>query len=151
MPHFEAILTLYNSPQSFCGMCFSLNLNKSSSYLSLFLSLNSFRDETSRTWAILSPETRFHGFQMGSRPSHMCSSPKLGFGWLKVPTPGFKSQAGVCLGLSPSTWVQVPVWDKWFQKQWQTLFSWAPKSLWTLTAAKKLKDACSLEENLWQT
>ena len=29
-------------------------------------------------------------------------------------------------------------------KQWQTLFSWAPKSLWTVTAAMKLKDACSL-------
>ena len=36
-------------------------------------------------------------------------------------------------------------------KQWQTLFSWAPKSLWTVTAAMKLKDACSLEEKLWQT
>ena len=28
------------------------------------------------------------------------------------------------------------------------LFSWAPKSLWTVTAAKKLKDACSLEGKL---
>ena len=37
------------------------------------------------------------------------------------------------------------------QKQWQTLFSWAPKSLQMLTAAMKLKDACSLEEKLWQT
>ena len=27
-----------------------------------------------------------------------------------------------------------------------TSFSWAPKSLWTVTAAMKLKDACSLEE-----
>ena len=27
----------------------------------------------------------------------------------------------------------------------QTLFSWAPKSLWTVTAAMKLKDAYSLE------
>ena len=26
------------------------------------------------------------------------------------------------------------------------LFSWAPESLWTMTAAIKLKDACSLEE-----
>ena len=32
-------------------------------------------------------------------------------------------------------------------KQWETLFSWAPKSLWMMTAAMKLKDACSLEEN----
>ena len=28
------------------------------------------------------------------------------------------------------------------------LFAWAPKSLWTVTAAEKLKDACSLEEKL---
>ena len=38
---------------------------------------------------------------------------------------------------------------KW--KQWQILFSWAPKSLQMVTAAMKLKDACSLEEKLWQT
>ena len=35
---------------------------------------------------------------------------------------------------------------KW--KQWQILFSWAPKSLWMVTAATKLKDARSLEEKL---
>ena len=35
-------------------------------------------------------------------------------------------------------------------KQWQTLFWGAPKSLWTVTAAMKLKNACSLEEKLWQ-
>ena len=29
--------------------------------------------------------------------------------------------------------------------------SLASKSLWTVTAAMKLKDACSLEEKLWQT
>ena len=28
------------------------------------------------------------------------------------------------------------------------LFSWAPKSLWTVIAAMKLKDTCSLEEKL---
>ena len=39
---------------------------------------------------------------------------------------------------------------KWW-KQWQTLFSWAPKSLQMVTAAMKLKDTCSLEEKLWQT
>ena len=27
------------------------------------------------------------------------------------------------------------------------LFSWAPKSLWRVTAAMKLEDACSLEGN----
>ena len=30
-------------------------------------------------------------------------------------------------------------------------FSWAPKSLQMATTAMKLKDACSLEETLWQT
>ena len=34
-------------------------------------------------------------------------------------------------------------------KQWDTLFFWAPKSLQMVTAAMKLKDACSLEEKLW--
>ena len=29
--------------------------------------------------------------------------------------------------------------------------SWAPKSLWTVTAAMTLKDPCSLEEKLRQT
>ena len=37
---------------------------------------------------------------------------------------------------------------KW--KQWQILFSWAPKSLQMVTVAMKLKDACSLEGILWQ-
>jgi len=40
---------------------------------------------------------------------------------------------------------------KYMRKQWkqrQTLFSWAPKSLQTVTAAMKLKDTCSLEEKL---
>ena len=32
-----------------------------------------------------------------------------------------------------------------------TDFSWAPKSLQMVTAAMKLKDACSLEGKLWQT
>ena len=36
---------------------------------------------------------------------------------------------------------------KW--KWWQTLFSWAVKSLQMVTATMKLKDTCSLEENLW--
>ena len=36
-------------------------------------------------------------------------------------------------------------------KQWETLFSCAPKSLQMVTAAMKLKDARSLEEKLWPT
>ena len=34
-------------------------------------------------------------------------------------------------------------------KQWETLFSWAPKSQ-MVSPAMKVKDACSLEEKLWQ-
>ena len=33
-------------------------------------------------------------------------------------------------------------------KQYQTLFFWVPKSLQVVTAAMKLKDACSLGEKL---
>ena len=36
-------------------------------------------------------------------------------------------------------------------KQWQTLFSRAPKSLQMVTTAMKLKDACPLKKKLWQT
>ena len=36
--------------------------------------------------------------------------------------------------------------EQW--KQFQTLFFWAPKSLWMVTAAIKLKDAYSLEGKL---
>ena len=36
-------------------------------------------------------------------------------------------------------------------KQWQTLFSWAPKSLHMVIAAMTLKDTCSLEDKLWPT
>ena len=39
--------------------------------------------------------------------------------------------------------------EKW--EQWQILFSWAPESLLMVTAAMKLKDACSLKGKLWQT
>ena len=35
---------------------------------------------------------------------------------------------------------------KW--KEWQILFSWAPKLLWMVTAAMKWKASCSLEEEL---
>ena len=78
-----------------CGKCFSLYLNKSTSYLLLCLSLNSFCDETSRTWASLDPETRFDGFWLGLSPSHGGSSPKQGFSWVWVPAHGFESQSVV--------------------------------------------------------
>ena len=34
-------------------------------------------------------------------------------------------------------------------KQYQISFSWAPKSMQTVTEAMKLKDACSLEEQIY--
>ena len=39
--------------------------------------------------------------------------------------------------------------EKW--KQWQILFSWAPKPLRMVIEAMKLKDTCPLEEKLWPT
>ena len=40
-------------------------------------------------------------------------------------------------------------WELDGQKvQSDILFSWAPKSLQTVTVARKLKDVCSLEEKL---
>ena len=50
------------------------------------------------------------------------------------------------------SWYLVPSlhgkWKKKTWKQWQILFSWAPKSLQMVTAAMKLKDSCSLEGKL---
>ena len=47
-------------------------------------------------------------------------------------------------------------WKSWLKTQHSKnsdrfYFSWAPKSLQIVTATMKLKDACSLEEKLWQT
>ena len=39
-------------------------------------------------------------------------------------------------------------WEIDGETVWQTLFSWIPKLQWMMTAAMKLKDACSLEEKL---
>ena len=49
----------------------------------------------------------------------------------------------------PITSWQIDGEKQW--KQWETLFSWAPKSLQMVTAAMKFKEACSLEEKLWPT
>ena len=48
----------------------------------------------------------------------------------------------------PITWWQTNG-KQW--KQCQTLFFWAPKPLQMVTTAMKLKDACSLKEELWPT
>ena len=100
------------------GVCFSLYLIKSTSCLSLCLLLNSFCDETLRTWASLGSETRYHGFWLGLSPSHMGSSPKQRFGWVGVPATwvwipnwvlaGFESQL---MGSSPNLWLTVSQLD----------------------------------------
>ena len=59
---------------------------------------------------------------------------------LKLSTQKMKTMAS-----SPITSWQMDG-EKW--EQWQILFSWDPQSPWTVTAAMKLKDACSLEEKL---
>ena len=53
---FQSSITFWDGPHSVCGMCFYLNI--STSYPPFCLSLNSFCNETSRTRASLSPETR---------------------------------------------------------------------------------------------
>ena len=55
--HISGSLAFWDGPITVCGACFSLN--KSISYLSLCLSLNSFCSETQRTWSSVSPDTRW--------------------------------------------------------------------------------------------
>ena len=61
-------------------------------------------------------------------------------------------KAGLKLSIQKlRSWHPVPsLHGKWMGKwrEWQTFFSWAPKSLQMVTAAMKLKDACSLEEKI---
>ena len=47
----------------------------------------------------------------------------------------------------PSSYITLWQIDRKQWKQQQTLFFWASKSLWAVTAAMKLKDSCSLEGN----
>ena len=62
-------------------------------------------------------------------------------------------KAGLKLNIQLGIWSYHFMANRWENngKQWETLFSWAPKSLRMVTAAMKLKDACSLEEKLWPT
>ena len=68
---------------SVCGVCFSPNLNKSISHLSLCLSLNSFCDETSRTWASLGPETRYQGLISCKTIFPLTGGGAMVWGWFK--------------------------------------------------------------------
>ena len=64
----------------------------------------------------------------------------------KIKYSKISSSSALLLGLS---FLGQCIVIKW--KQWQTLFSWASKSLQMVIAAMKLKEACSLEEKLWPT
>ena len=71
--------------------------------------------------------------------------------WMKVKVESEK--VGLKLNIQKTeSWHLVPsLHGNWMGKQWkqcQTLFFWAPKSLQMVTAAMKLKDACSMEEKL---
>ena len=101
VPHFAATLALWNGPNSVCGVCFPLSLNKSISYLSLYLSLNSFCNETSKTWALTGTV----------KPGTM------GFGWICVWVMCAWFPAKFWLGSSSSTWFLAPIWSKQFQNQ----------------------------------
>ena len=59
----------------------------------------------------------------------------------------FNIQKTKIMASSPITSYQIDG-KQW--KQWQAILG-APKSLQMVTAAMKLKDACSLEEKLWPT
>ena len=71
--------------------------------------------------------------------------------WMKVreesEKPGLKHniQNTKIMASGPITSRQIDG-EKW--KQWQTLFSWAPKSLQMMSVAMKLKDGCFLKEKL---
>ena len=67
---------------------------------------------------------------------------------------GYGNQKGVQWGALPLLWRKLkadPTSSTFYFFTHQTLFSWAPKSLQMVTAAKKLKDALSFKEKLWPT
>ena len=66
-----------------CEVCVSLYLNKFTSYLSLCLSLNSFHDETSRTWVPEGIETRYCGFWLDLSPRTWVQVPSRVLAWFQ--------------------------------------------------------------------
>ena len=68
---------------------------------------------------------------------------------------GEKESEKVGLKLNIKKTKTIGIWSHHFKaNRWgnngnsDRLFSWAPKSLWMVTAAMKLKDTCSLEGKL---
>ena len=62
---------------------------------------------------------------------------------------GFRKSRGTRDQIANMNWIIEKAREFQKKHQWQTLFSWVPKSLQMVTAAMKLNDACSLEEKLW--
>ena len=114
--------------------CFPLN--KPTSYLSLCLSLNSFCNETSRTWASLSPETRCV-ISVG-RPWVLAA--------FESQLRGFKSQSGFWPGWSPSTWVRVPSWGAWYHNHLEEIKEEeSPDSIYNSKSKTKQNTGTNLE------
>ena len=85
-------LSLCDGPHSVCEVF----LNKPTSYLPFCLSLNSFCDETLRTWTSLPPETTNHGFWLGWVPTSWVRVSNWVFaGFRSHPAHGLKSQPEV--------------------------------------------------------
>ena len=53
--------------------------------------------------------------------------------------------------LDMTEWLNWTEWDMETMETVRNFISWAPKSLQVVTADMKLKDACPLEEKLWET
>ena len=127
LPNFRAALALRDGAHSVHGVCFSLNLNKSTPYLSLCLSLNSFCDETSRTWASLGPETRYCVFKSQSVVN--------GFrvvGWTGA---RLKAEEGGDRG-----------WDGWMASLTQWTWVWANSGSWWWTGKSGIRHHLAPEQ-----
>ena len=120
MPHFmAAAFVLCNGPPFLCGVYFSLCIWINPFLTYYHFSLNSFCNDTSRTWTLLGPETRYYGFWLGSSPSHMGSSPKQGFGWVWVPGHEFESQSVINSFILRE--ITSPNWAETYAQTWAVL------------------------------
>ena len=105
-------------------------------------------------WA-LRREEKWWNRHVGSRRQHDCQEAFKTH--LRYMVTYLKRHQSTCFTLASISKTQDHgIWSHGKQmekqwKQWQTLFSWAPKSLQMVIAAMKLKDTFSLEEKLWPT
>ena len=104
-------------------------------------------------------ETELHlqASQLGSQPlpsPSSCVALGKSLGHSESPFPCVKKWEQYVLTSSLIFFIKIQ-WDKQIDEKKSgssdILFSWAPKSLWMMPIATKLKDTFSLEEKLWQT